>query len=197
MKFSKYVLLKESSSDTFPMYHGGNKWFGQPEVRASRKGQYEGGIGLYFTTSYETARGYAKGGKVVTKVYIDKNFKNINNVDIPLNSLVEFLMSLPKLKNKKEIVDRIKNYSEKIKSTNIPAYVLNNLIVNYEAGSGDNGIKINQFLVGHGVDAEVQSKSNEDWLVVFNANIIKNHEIVDPKKLSTNDYNLPSIKNLF
>ena len=65
MKFGKYVLLRESDGDTFPMYHGGNKWFGQPEVRASKKGQYEGGIGLYFTTSYETARTYAKGGKVV------------------------------------------------------------------------------------------------------------------------------------
>ena len=78
----------------------------------------------------------------------------------------------------------------------MPTRVLNNLIVNYEAGSGDNGIKVNQFLVDHGVDAEVQSKSNEDWLVVFNTSIIKDHEIVDVKKLSIDDYNLPSIRNL-
>lgn len=196
MKFGKYVLLRESDGDTFPMYHGGNKWFGQPEVRASKKGQYEGGIGLYFTTSYETARTYAKGGKVVTKVHIDRAFRSVEKVNISLNSMLDFLKSLPRLKNKNEIIDRINAYSGRLKSTDIPASVLNNLIVNYEAGSGDNGIKVNQFLVDHGVDAEVQSKSNEDWLVVFNTSIIKDHEIVDVKKLSIDDYNLPSIRNL-
>lgn len=196
MNFERYVTLRESNNNTFQMYHGGNKWFGQPEIRASKKGQYEGGIGLYFTTNYETARTYAKGGKVVTKVHIDKQFKNIDNVDISVNDIIDFLMSLPRLKNKKEIIDRINAYSERLKSTNISASTLNNLIVNYEAGSGDNGVKVNQFLVHHGVDAEIQSKSNEDWLVVFNTSIIKDHEIVNVKKLSVDDYNLPLIRNL-
>ena len=196
MNFKEYVLIRESDNNTFPMYHGGNKWLSQPEIRTSKKGQYEGGIGLYFTTSYETARTYAKGGKVVTKAHIDKGFNSIDKVNISLNSMVEFLKSLPRLKNKNEIIDRINAYSDRLNSTNIPASVLNNLIVNYEAGSGNNGIKVNQFLVDNGVDAEVQSKSNEDWLVVFNTRIIKDYEIVDVKKLSIDDYNLPLIRNL-
>ena len=132
---------------------------------------------------------------MVSKVQIDKAFGNIDKVSIGLGDMVEFLKNLPRLRNKNKMVERIAAYSERLNSKYIPAGVLNNLIVNYEAGSGDVGVKVNQFLVDHGVDAEVQSKSNEDWLVVFNPKIIKNHEIVDPKKLSIEDYNLPLIRS--
>ena len=52
-------------SDTFQMYHGGRKWsFVPSELIAPKQGRYEGGIGIYFTNYYETARKYAKSQSI-------------------------------------------------------------------------------------------------------------------------------------
>lgn len=59
------TLYEEITGNTFQMYHGGSRWSTSPEVRPSKNNRYEGGVGLYFTNSYERARTYAKGSKVV------------------------------------------------------------------------------------------------------------------------------------
>lgn len=69
---------------------------------------------------------------------------------------------------------------------------MNNLIVNWQAGSGDVGIELKDFFVSKGVDASEQDQSGEEfWLVVFNPKIIKGYSVVDPKKIET--FMLPSI----
>ena len=77
----------------------------------------------------------------------------------------------------------------------IHADVLNNLIVNYESGSGNAGIQIPQYFVSIGIDASLQNKSgDEQWLVIFNPKIIKKFIIVNPKQVDSNfQFMLPRI----
>ena len=165
------------------MYHGGQKWSFLPrELQPSFKSRYEAGVGIYFTNYYETARKYAKGSRVVQIVEIDKNFKDISDVKVPIKELLDFIKSVPLMKKKKEIMIDIVNYAKRINASSVPLNVLNNLVVNYEAGSGKPGLEIAKFFVSKGGDASVQNQSgNEFWLVVFNPKIMKKVSVVDPK----------------
>lgn len=168
---------------TFKMYHGGQKWSFLPrELQPSFKSRYEVGVGIYFTNAYETAKRYAKGSRVVQIVDIDKNFKDVDNVKVPLKELLDFIKNVPMMKKKKEIMIDIVNYAKRTNATVVPLSVLNNLIVNYEVGAGKVGLEIAKFFVSKGGDACVQKQSGgEFWLVVFNPKIMKKVSVVDPK----------------
>lgn len=184
-------ILNEVVGNTFQMYHGGTKWMSSPEVRPSKNGRYEGGVGIYFTNDYDRARSYAKGSKVVQLVNIDRNFKDLNDVKVDINEIIEFLNSVRGLKKRKEIISDLQRVVGRT-GNDIRLSTLNNLIVNWQAGSGDVGIELKDFFVSKGVDASVQDQSGDEfWLVVFNPKIIKGYTVVDPKKIE--NFVLPQI----
>lgn len=190
------IKLKEIiDGDTFQMYHGGKRWERIPrDISEPIKGRYEGGPGIYFTNSYMTARKYAKGSRVVHLVDIDKNFRDIGGVYLNLQEVITFLTNLSGLKNRKQIISDLIDNAKKTDNTKVAADVLNNLIVNWEAGSGNVGRQIIQFFIDHGIDAAVSTHSNEEnWLVVYNPQIIKKVSVIDPSKLNSDSYMLPSV----
>lgn len=184
---SSITLNEAESSGTFTMYHGGKRWLMTPDsLQPSVKGRYEGGVGIYFTNSYDTARKYAKGGNVVHMVEIDKNYRDINSVMISVEEMINFVKTVSGLRKRNDIVKDILAYSQRTSRTEISGEVLNNLIVNYEAGSGKTGVEIAKFLVSKGVDASLQRQSGEErWLVVFNPKILKSVKVVDPKTITS------------
>ena len=193
------LKTENTETNTFQMYHGGKRWSGLPsEILPSEKGRYEGGVGIYFTNKYETAVKYGRGSRVVHIVDIDKNYKDLEDVDISLDNLVNFVKNVYGLRKKKEIIEDMVNYSKRTNKTNIPAEVLNNLIVNYEAGAGKVGVEITKYFVSNGIDASLQHQSGgEEWLVVFNPKIIKKVSVVDPKMVKNDfEWMLPKCKEV-
>jgi methylmalonyl-CoA mutase len=78
----------------------------------------------------------------------------------------------------------LNRFSERTGRTEISLEVLNNLIVNHEAGAGEVGTEIAKFFASKGADASVQDQSgDEQWLIVFNPKIIASYDVVDPKKV--------------
>lgn len=186
------TLINEIQSGTFQVYHGGSKWYSDPEIRPT-KGRYEGGPGIYFTTNYETARKYAKGSNVVQIVDIDSSFTDLKIVKVDVNTIFQFLDSLSGLKKKKELKADIQRIADRLQKQEIPLTVLNNLIVNWEAGSGEIGKEVAKFFVSNGADAVLDDQSGEEqWLIVFNPKIIKNYKVTNPKEIET--YMLPKIR---
>lgn len=180
--------------NTFKMYHGGKRWTRIPtEIIATKKGRYEAGIGIYLTNNYETARRYGKGSRVVHLVYVDKNFKDISEVRIPLKEVITFLKGLAGLRHREEIILSITDIASRSDDNTIAAEILNNCVVNYELGNV--GIKISNYLVSKGIDAHLQRQGNgEVWLIVFNPNIIKKVEVVNPAKVKSGfEFMLPKI----
>lgn len=170
------------NSDTFQMYHGGRKWsFVPSELIPPKQGRYEGGIGIYFTNYYETARKYAKGNKVVQIADINKNYTDIKDVNIVAQELIDFAKTI-RLKNKPQIIQSLINYSTRTKQNEIPAEVFSNLIINFEALSGNASIDVAKYFISKGIDASLQpQKQDEQWLVVLNTSIIKSVKVVNPK----------------
>jgi hypothetical protein len=189
------ITLNELVPDAnaFEMYHGGARWVGGPEIQLPTKNHYEGGIGIYFTTSYLTARKYAKGGKVVTLAKIKKDYTDIEKVKVEVPELLKFVTNCPRLRKKAEIKADILRYSERTGRAEISLGILMNLIVNYEAGSGHAGMDVVRYMVSKGVDAIRYPQPMEDWLIVLNPSIIVSHNVVQPSKLSTDRFNLPRI----
>ena len=178
---------------TFTLYHGGQRWAGRPEIRPAKEGDYEGGTGLYFTTSWLTAKSHAKGGKVITVAQIADDFTPIDDVTIEREKIVEFLKDT-RMKSKVSILADIDaNIARRNKGSAIPASVLHNLVVNYRAGAGLAGVAVAEFLASHGVDAEIQRKSAEDWFLFFNPKVIKSHRVLNPKEDTI--YDLPRIED--
>jgi hypothetical protein len=190
--------IKESDeSGQFQMYHGGSRWSFLPtEIQPGKKNRYEAGVGIYFTNSYNTARKYAKGNKVVHLVTLS-SFKDIDDVSIDVNKIVEFVKTCPQLSAKVQIINDLKDYANRVKKTEIPLSTLNNLVVNYQAARGSSGVSLAKFFTESGGDAHVQTQSGgEIWLVVFNPKILKSVKVINPKDInSDSQFMLPSTIN--
>jgi len=185
----------QPESSTFQMYHGGQRWSLVPsELRASKQGRYESGIGINFTNNYETARKYAGGNRVVHLVDIDRNIVDLDSekAKIDLDEMVEFLNGLRGLKKRKEIIADLQRYSDRVKTKTIPGSVLNNLVVNHEAGAGNVGLEIVRFFLSKGIDGVFTDKNGgEVWFVLFNLSKIKGVKVIVPKEFDYKDVMLP------
>ena len=118
--------------------------------------------------------------------------KDLKNVKVGIEEIFSFLDNLSGLKHRNDIKQDIKNFSERTQRSEIPLTVLNNLIVNWAAGSGEIGKEIAKFFVMSGADAILDDQSgSEQWLVVFNPKIIKKYEVV--KNVPIEQYMLPKI----
>lgn len=188
-------MNQDSNTNIFYLFHGGNKWTNIPtEFNLSTKGRYECGVGLYLTNNYNTARRYAKGSRVVQKVGIDSNYRDISTVKVELAELIDFIKNVPMMRKKKEIIELLEDYSIRTRTTLIPLIILNNLIVNYEAGSGNVGKRILNFFVEHGADAMKYHHSGDEWwFIVFNPNIIKTAKYIDPKTVDKSTFDINQI----
>lgn len=186
--------IETQPTDTFKMYHGGKRWTRIPsEFIGSVKGRYEAGPGIYFTNDYNTARKYAKGSRVVHVVEIDKNFKELKNINVPLSDVVNFVKNCGGMRRKNEIVESLNRNAERMKRESVSLDILNNLVVNYEAGAGNVGIQIANYFVSKGADAHLEPQSGQEfWLVVFNPRILKKVDVVDPKSVTSDfEFMLP------
>ena len=114
-------------------------------------------------------------------------------VSIEINQALDFIKNKIPPKNRKNIQSDVIRYSERSGKTQIPLTVINNLIVNWESGSGQIGVEIANFFAQSGADAIVEDRSgNEQWMVVFNPKIIKKYEVV--KNVPVENYQLPRVK---
>lgn len=182
------------------LWHGSRRWSGPPSVHPARKGRTEGGPGIYLTTSYETARKYSKGGGVVMRFYLDPNVVWLEESVIDLQDAIAFVKTQPRLPKKEEIIADLRRNAERIAprlgGTRIEAAVIVNLMVNHEALYGQHGPALASFLVKHGIDVSLaNTRSGEDWVVVFNPNKILSTEQMPSDKFEE-QFSLPLVRHL-
>lgn len=143
------------------------------EIQESKKGKYEYGAGFYLTTSYTTARKYARNSNQVWEIYLEPP-KLLKFTDtLPLEEIEDFIHSQHRMKGKSKVLKDIQYYAiknEKIEK--FPIEVLLNTLVNNDCLSGAYGVNFTKWLTKHGFDAIKAIKSGEDWLIIFNPKII-------------------------
>lgn len=169
------------------LWHGSKRWEGPPRIVESKKGRVEHGPGLYLSTSAETARKYARGGGSVMRFEIEPNLRWVENVEIPFEAMVRFLHGRARLRSRQAIVQDVGVYRLRVsearkrpgKNTEmIPAAVLVNLMVNHNAITGEHGPALVEFLVANGVDAGIDHKGSEDWIVLFDLSKVRSYKKV-------------------
>jgi hypothetical protein len=174
------------------LWHGG-RISGPIDIQAPTKGRYEAGPGLYLTTSYQRACKYAKGGGSTFLVTLKDNLNFAEDVSIPLAEGVQFATKYLGGKGKLIAAD-LKNNCTRMNKDMFTANILINLVVNYEAGSGTKGRALLQFLQNHNVDAAIEDQSGgEQWVVVFNPNVITKVKKTPASEVTLEMWNLPKI----
>ena len=159
-------------SDALVFYHGAQRWEGAPTVVAHRKGHAEHGPGIYLTTSWERANDYAKGGGSVYRVKLEPGTRWLQDARIEADVMRAFVRGLARLKGRKEILETLDRMEQRL-GPNLQAEFLVNAFVNRDAASGQHGPALAAFLTEHGVDAShVRVHAGEDWVVVFNPQIV-------------------------
>lgn len=179
MKLSQ--IFEEVTNPTMKFYHGGNLDL-NVEYVPNKKGRYEYGVGLYLTTHLETAMKYAKGSRKLYEVKIKKGTK-INDVNIPIESVIEFIKSNVIKSKQKEIVNRISKY---IDNGKVNANRINVIILNEDGIKPNNMNSLREFLINNGVDYAIEYNTfgwGETMVILFNMKKIVEYKQINPKDL--------------
>ena len=170
-------------ADALVFYHGAQRWEGAPTVVTHRKGHAEHGPGIYLTTSWERANDYAKGSGSVYRVKLEPGTRWLQDARIEADVMRAFVKGLARLKGRKEILETLDRMEQRL-GPNLQAEFLVNAFVNRDAASGQHGPALAAFLTEHGVDAShVRVHAGEDWVVVFNPQIVCAVERLAPKQV--------------
>jgi len=165
------------------LYHGG-RIEGAPEVRPHRGGHAEHGAGIYLTTSWETAAKYAKGGGRVYCFLLKDRLTWINEVRVPYDNALLLVKRLPRVRGgRADLMQRLRRWE-----AGVPAEVLLNLVVNTGSSSGETGAMVSRFLADGGVDAVLERRGLEDWVVVLNPAVVMNVSVVPPKAVGSHEF---------
>lgn len=162
------------------MWHGGRRWLGEPEIREPKKGRAEGGPGIYLTNKYFRATSYAKGGGVTTLVDLKDDLVLSKGVDIEIDAVKEFLSGVSRLKNRKQLTkDLLFHVITEEPRTTISGLEVVNLFVNWEAGTGQTGVELAEFLVEQGIHASLQhATGDEEWIVIHDPKAIEGWRVL-------------------
>jgi hypothetical protein len=172
------------------LYHGAQRWQGPPRLQPAGKNKSEMGSGLYLTTSYATARKYAKGGGVIMRFFLSPDLTFANNTKVSLLAAKGFLRSLPRLRGRDAVLADLEKGAERVGGEPF-AYMLENLMLFHGGLKGDKGPALASFLVEQGIDASLVSHSAEDWVVLYNLDKILSYGRVSPEEA---DYDRPRIR---
>lgn len=192
------MILNES---LIYVYHGGARWDSHPQIRPSRPGRYECGPGIYTTTSAQTAQKYAKGPGVITLIGIDPGVTLLEDFKISAKKAQDFVASLSRVTNRAEIIETIDRAASRIKNPDgmVCASLLLNAFVNARALGGQNGVELARWYAQSGIDASLYRangmRSWEDWLIVFNPEIILSYEVQKPADIDWTNPQLPDVKD--
>jgi hypothetical protein len=183
------------------LWHGGSRWTGDPEIRGPRKGCYEAGPGLYFTTSYLRASSYAKGGNVVTRVGLSDDITWLEDHMLPAGELLEYVKGASRLPRRQNIAQYLEenlhrqHWEDAAWDKPLYTSVLVNLCVNEESLGGSAGVELARWLSDKGIDASLHKQSaSEHWVVVFNPKVIEQYKVVKAADVKLEDRNLPLIQ---
>lgn len=175
------------------LYHGGRglEFGGHREILGNKKDAFEYGVGLYLTTSYMTARKYAKGGGKVYAITIHLEQKyNIFNIMGDIESVKHFVNQYCIKEFRPKIINDLTKH---IIDGKVNVNYLVNLIINYRALQASKTVELRKFLISNGVKYSIEhnfrgASAQEDIVVVIDPTIIEHVAIVPA---SNNDYDRP------
>ena len=190
MRENQVDISKEPNIMHF--FHGGDL----DEVKQDpiqRSDRQVHGPGLYLTTNWERAKKYAKGGRKMYIVSVEKG-NNLDDKDIDMVALTQFLKQNLSPKKVQYVLDRA---NTRLHGDKIPAYIVNNILIDSGFLKSNFSLMWKTFLIGVGIDYvldETAFGGEGQMMVLYNTSKIKNiRRIMPTDKLPAYDlrpYNL-------
>lgn len=190
---------QEMGRATIDFYHGGRDWTGPFVVNPKNSKVMEHGPGLYLTNGIETARHYAKGGGMVQLIGIDPNAKHLSDVTCKVDELIGFVSS-NRVRGGKAVIADLEKNGQRMESDRLGLKYLINLMINHKALTPSIAPKLNEFIVEQGADLDVFSApmfasvggGHDEWMVVFNSDVVVSRVRVDMKSYDWSETHLPT-----
>lgn len=167
--------------NTMTFWHGGNLDDYSEESIAQKSGRFEYGPGLYLITKYSEAIKYAKGNRKLYMVTVEIG-NDLDDTKINFDEVTKFINKYIIPSKRNEIIERLKTRIDQ--QNTIPGFIMNNLIINYDAIKPGNTKYLRQFYVNNGVDYNIVKNPfgwGETMMVLFNMKKIKQIKRVNPK----------------
>ncbi|GAB0154678.1 hypothetical protein [Marinobacterium sp. BA1] len=191
--------MTSESNDTIQFYHGGRDWVGPFEVSPKNSKVMEYGPGLYLTNGIETARHYARGGGIVQTVDVDPNARLLSGVKSGVGHMEQFIAA-NRVRSGKKVIANLHRNAERHGSDRIGLDYLITLMINHNALTPSVAAPLNEFIVGEGADLDVFSApmfgsaggGSDQWVVVFNPEVVVARARVDMKAFDWSRTHLPT-----
>jgi hypothetical protein len=186
---------------TIDFYHGGRDWTGPFVVNPKNSKVMEHGPGLYLTNGIETARHYARGGGVVQRISLDPDARLLNGVQTPVSVMLDFLQGSG-IRGGKRVIADLERLADRDGQDTHSLSRFVNLMVNHKALTPSSAQPVNEFLVAQGADLDVFSaplfgsagSGNDQWVVVFNPDVVVDRVRVNMKEYDWSSTHLPTFE---
>jgi hypothetical protein len=180
------------------IWHGSRRWDGSPEIRPTKKGQYECGPGIYCTTNLNTASKYSKGGGRIIRFTLDSEITWLEDASLPFDDVLAFVEGSRHIHKRRILAADIRDVFDRrdqVRTSGMmPLSYLVNLAINNECLSGNGGPELAEYLVDNGVQASLYHRSaNDDWVVIFDPRAITNVELLSTKDIDWKEDQLPLV----
>lgn len=180
--------------NTFSLWHGAHRWEGKPSIQAPRVGRAEHGAGIYCTTEYTTAQKYASGGGRTRLMQIDMSIRLLEDLRAPVQLMIAAVKDIPRLRGKQAILDDLLWSAEQRGSDILGLNTVLNLASHHNALSGNAAVGLTEFVASQGADASLYERGGEDWLVIFNPNVIQSSVAVAPNNVDLAMFSLERVR---
>lgn len=147
-------------------YRGDMYWKETPAIKSGKKGTREYGPGMYFTSSPERARKWAREPRTVMEVEVgDLRLLTLKDVE-PTSAVANFAQFFLKA----ALADEIREGRDPDEP--YPLWYLMTLAVHHEVSHGRRGERLREYLLTHGIEGHVTEPSfsqpeGEKWLLLF------------------------------
>lgn len=196
---SQQQKQNDPNQPTLNFYHGGKTWLGKFELNAKKNGGMEHGPGLYLTNGIETAQFYAKGGGVVQRISIRADAKPLEGATCSADSMKNFLKK-NSIRHYKKIMSDIDANAERKGTNHLELELLLNLMINYDSIKPSIAQPLSEFMVDNGADMSVfqapygcsYGGKNDEWVVIFNPDVVVSKTKVDMKHFDWSETHLPT-----
>lgn len=188
-QFNKIVeneIVADNDPNTMSFWHGGNLE-NYEDVISQKSGRFQYGPGLYLTTKYDDAIKYAKGSRKLYLVTVYKG-NEMDNSSIDFDNVILFIKKYVIKSSQNEIINAL---SKRVTNNTVPSFILNNLIINFDAIKPGNTKYLRQFYIDNGIDYNIVDNAfgwHEKMMVLFNMKKIKNIQVI--RSNDKIDYNM-------
>lgn len=168
-----------NTPNTMSFWHGGNL-DSYEDVISQKSGRYQYGPGLYLTTKYDDAKQYAKGSRKLYLVTVNLG-NDLENIQFSVNAVNDFIKKYTIRNKQSELLTRIAQRTSE--QGTVPGFIMNNLIINFDAIKPANTKYLRQFFIDNGADYNIVDNAfgwGEKMMVLFNMNKIASVRRINP-----------------